>query len=69
MALPAQTFDKKNLGKASEPPHVKILWLGVNNGMLPAQTFDKKNLGKASEPPHVKILWLGVNNGASCTNI
>ena len=42
MALPAQSFDKKNLGKASEPPHVKILWLGVNNGMLPAQTFDKK---------------------------
>ena len=42
MALPAQTFDKKNLGKASEPPHVKILWMGVNNGILPAQAFDKK---------------------------
>ena len=32
MALPAKAFDKKNLGKASEPLHVKILWLGVNNG-------------------------------------
>ena len=68
MALPAQAFDKKNLGKASETPHVKILWLGVNNGAS-CKTFDKKNLGKASEPLHVKILWLGVNNGASCTII
>ena len=49
--------------KASGPPHVIKLWLGVRQGMLCVEYLRPI---KASEPPHVIKLWLGVRQGMPC---
>ena len=50
------------LVKASGPPHVLVLWLGVTKGMLPVRYF---SFNKASfcVCRIVILLWLGVTKG------
>ena len=52
-------------GKASEPPHVLQLWLGVSTGMLPVKCFNSYIASFLYQSNFVEIIRLSQNLGES----
>ena len=44
--------------KASGPPHVLALWLGVSKGMLPVRYFRSNKSSFLCKSNFIEIIWL-----------